>query len=311
MLKFFEVSLIVPESYDGFRVDSLLAKCYPQYSRNQWIEWLKAGLIFHQGKALSPKNKCLTEQLIEGQVPINTPQTEAMAQDIPLDIIYEDEHLLVINKPAGLTVHPGAGQKDMTLMNALLYHQENLSTLPRAGIVHRLDKDTTGLMVIAKTSACYQALIQMMQNREIQREYLALVHGQVISGGHIHTHFGRHPKQRLKMAVLKQGREAITHYQIEQAFKDFTLLRVRLETGRTHQIRVHLQHIGYPIIGDKLYGKNCAKTSKELALIINSFPRQALHAFSLKFTHPITQKPLIFSADITDDLANLIGCIHS
>lgn len=311
MHNFFEVSLIVPEAYHGLRVDSLLAKSYPQYSRNQWIEWLKAGLIYHQGKALCPKNKCFTEQLIEGQVPIDMPQIEAIAQEIPLNIIYEDEHLLVINKPAGLTVHPGAGQKDMTLMNALLHHQENLSILPRAGIVHRLDKDTTGLMVIAKTNTCYLALIQMMQNREIQREYLALVHGQLISGGHIHTHFGRHPKQRLKMAVLKQGREAITHYQIEEAFKDFTLLRVRLETGRTHQIRVHLQHIGYPIIGDKLYGKNCAKTSKELALVINSFPRQALHAFSLKFTHPITQKPLTFSADIADDLTNLLGCIHS
>lgn len=307
MSRFFEISFSVPVAYHGLRVDSLLAKCYPEYSRNQWIEWLKAGLIFHQGKALSPKNKCFANQYIEGQVPINTPQTEAIAQNIPLDIVYEDEHLLVINKPAGLTVHPGAGQKDMTLMNALLHHQEDLSTLPRAGIVHRLDKDTTGLMVIAKTNACYQALIQMMQNREIQREYLALVHGQVISGGHIHTHFGRHPKQRLKMAVLKQGREAITDYQIEQALKDFTLLRIRLETGRTHQIRVHLQHIGYPIVGDKLYGKNCAKTSKEVALIINSFPRQALHAFSLKFTHPITQQALIFTAEIPNDLASLLA----
>lgn len=311
MTKFFEFSLNVPEDYHGIRVDSLLAKCYPDYSRNQWIDWLRNGLIHVQGKALSPKIKCVAHQIIEGKVPIDTPQTEAIAQDIPLDIVFADEHLLVINKPAGLTVHPGAGQKDQTLMNALLHHQADLSILPRAGIVHRLDKDTSGLMVIAKTSACYQALIQAMQNREIQREYLALVHGKMRSGGSIHTHFGRHPKQRLKMAVLKQGRDAVTHYQIEETWDYHTLVKVRLETGRTHQIRVHMQHIGHPIVGDKLYGKTCSRGNPELALQINQFPRQALHAFSLKFMHPIIQKPLTFTSEIPHDFALLLEFLKS
>jgi 23S rRNA pseudouridine1911/1915/1917 synthase len=208
-------------------------------------------------------------------------------------------------------VHPGAGQKDQTLMNALLFHNPTLEILPRAGIVHRLDKETTGLMVIAKTPACYQALVTAMQNREIQREYIALVHGKMLSSGSIRTHFGRHPRHRLKMAVTKQGKEAITHYQIEKVFFQNTLLRIRLETGRTHQIRVHLSHLGYPIVGDPLYGKARAPGQGKITDALNQFPRQALHAIELKFIHPVTKKPLTFTANIPDDFALLLNLLNS
>jgi 23S rRNA pseudouridine1911/1915/1917 synthase len=306
MSKFFEFSLTIPEDFHQLRVDSTLAKCYPNYSRNQWIDWLKQGLIFHQTQVLSPKNKLSAGQIIHGQVPIDTPHSEAIAQELPLDIVYEDEHLLVINKPAGLVVHPGAGQKDNTLMNALLFHEPTLEVLPRAGIVHRLDKETTGLMVIAKTPACYQALVSAMQNREINREYIALVHGKIIGSGRIQTHFGRHPRNRLKMAVTANGKEAITHYQILEVFTQNTLVRVRLETGRTHQIRVHMSHLGYPIVGDPLYGKARAPGKGEITDALNQFPRQALHAIELKFIHPISEKPLTFTANIPDDFALLL-----
>jgi len=295
----FEFSEVIPEDYHKLRVDAVLAKLFPDYSRNQWIDWLRKGLIFHQEQPLSPKNKLSSGQIIYGSVPINIPYVKAPAQEMPLDIIYEDEFLLVINKPHGLVVHPGAGQIDATLMNALLYHDTRLELLPRAGIVHRLDKDTTGLMVIAKTAACYQLLVHAMKERLIKREYQALVHGKLLSAGTIHTKYGRSPKNRLKMAVTKEGKEAITHYQIAQKFAQHTLLRVRLETGRTHQIRVHLAYLGHSIVGDKLYGKTTFGQGV-------NFPRQALHACELKFIHPISQKELTFVANIPDDFELLL-----
>jgi 23S rRNA pseudouridine1911/1915/1917 synthase len=311
MSKFFEFSLEIPEACEGLRVDATLAKCYPDYSRNQWIDWLKQGLITHQGQVLIPKNKLKAYELIEGKVPIDQAHSEDIAQEIPLDIVYEDEHLMVINKATGLVVHPGAGQKDQTLLNALLFHHPELKVLPRAGIVHRLDKDTTGLMVIAKTPLCYQSLVQAMANREIKRSYLALVHGKITGGASVRTCFGRHPKNRLKMAVLTHGKEAVTHYQVEERFSQNTLLRVQLETGRTHQIRVHLSYQGYPIVGDPLYGKARAPGKGPITDALNAFPRQALHAIELNFIHPITEKPLTFTANIPDDFALLIQILKA
>jgi 23S rRNA pseudouridine1911/1915/1917 synthase len=300
----------VPQEFDGLRADAILAKLHPQYSRNQWISWMKEGLIYSSGSILSPKTKLKAHQLIEGSVDLWTQQITAKAQDIPLNIMFEDEHLLIINKPQGLVVHPGAGQPEDTLMNALLNHQSSLEILPRAGIVHRLDKDTTGLMVIAKSHLSYQALIQMMQERQIERRYFALVHGIIRSGGTISTCYGRHPKNRLKMAVRPQGKIATTHYLIEEKFTQNTLLNIKLETGRTHQIRVHLQHLGYPIVGDPLYGKARAPGKGPITDALNSFPRQALHAHQLNFIHPIEQKPLTFDAILPDDFSHLLSILR-
>ena len=304
------IDIIVPEELHQHRADVVLAKLFPEYSRNQWIDWLKEGLISIHNKPLIPKQKLNAANHLFGEIPLDTVHTEAVAQDIPLNIIYEDDDLMVINKHVGLVVHPGAGQSDSTLMNALLYHHQALKTLARAGIIHRLDKDTSGLLIIAKTSASYQMLVQMMANREIERQYLALVHGRMISGGSIETFYGRHPKQRLKMAVRPSGKIAITHYQVAESFHQNTLLKVKLETGRTHQIRVHLSHKGFPIVGDPLYGKNRAPGVGPATNALNQFPRQALHAAFLNFIHPITQKPLTFHTDLPDDFALLLSVLR-
>lgn len=305
-----QIDIIVPEELHQHRADVVLAKLFPEYSRNQWIEWLKEGLITSKQKSLIPKQKLSAQSHVFGEVPLNTVHTQAIAQDIPLNIIYEDDELMVINKPAGLVVHPGAGQSDSTLMNALLFHHQALETLPRAGIIHRLDKDTSGLLIIAKSSASFQVLVQMMANREIERQYLALVHGQMISGGTIETFYGRHPKQRLKMAVRPSGKIAITHYTVAESFHQNTLLKVKLETGRTHQIRVHFSHKGFPIVGDPLYGKNRAPGNGAVADALNHFPRQALHAAFLNFIHPISQKPLTFHTNLPDDFALLLSVLR-
>jgi 23S rRNA pseudouridine1911/1915/1917 synthase len=304
------IDVIVPEELHQHRADVVMAKLFPEFSRNQWIDWLKDGLISCQNKPLIPKQKLNAQSQVTGEIPLDTVHTEAVAQDIPLSIVYEDDDLIVVNKPAGLVVHPGAGQSDSTLMNALLFHHQFLETLPRAGIIHRLDKDTSGLLIIAKNSASYQTLVQMMANREIDRQYLALVHGCMISGGTIETFYGRHPKQRLKMAVRASGRIAITHYLVAESFHQNTLLKVKLETGRTHQIRVHLSHKGFPIVGDPLYGKNRAPGNGPASIALNQFPRQALHAAFLNFIHPITQKPLTFHANLPDDFALLLSVLR-
>lgn len=310
MPELWKFECMVPEELHQMRADAILAKIYPMYSRNQWIEWLRADLIQTNQTPLSPKHKLNEGTPIYGEVPIQTQQVSAKGEDIPLNIIYEDDDLLVINKPAGLVVHPGAGQPNQTLMNALLHHQPSLETLPRAGIVHRLDKDTTGLMVIAKSQIAYLALVDMMQQRNIQRSYFALVHGIIHFNATISTHYGRSTKNRLKMSVRNSGKIAVTHYLVQEKFKQNTLLDVSLETGRTHQIRVHLSHINHPIVGDRLYGKSCAPGKGTIAQALNDFPRQALHAYHLKFIHPITQNPLTFEAVLPDDFALLLETLR-
>ena len=233
-----------------------------------------------------------------------------LPEDIPLTIVYEDLSLIIINKPAGLVVHPGAGNKNHTLVNALLHHAPQLHDLPRAGIIHRLDKDTTGILVVAKTLPAYTSLARQMQAREIKRHYLGLVQGHLISGGTIDTLFGRHPHNRLKMAVDVGNRQAITHYRVHKHYHEyFTLLNITLETGRTHQIRVHMQHINHPIFGDPLYGKR-PKIPTDMPLEIQekllSFKRQALHAATLTLTHPEHHESLTFTAELPDDLQTVL-----
>ena len=231
------------------------------------------------------------------------------AENIPLNIVFEDDHILIINKPAGLVSHPGAGNKTGTLVNALLHHDSELSKLPRAGLVHRLDKDTTGLLIVAKDTQSFDSLTEAMKKRRIKRQYLALCQGRIISGGTIDKPIDRDSKNRVKMAVTDTGKPAVTHYRVKARYPAHTLLSVELETGRTHQIRVHLTHAGYPLVGDKTYRKQKAlvcRITPELQQACLHFPRQALHAEKLTLTHPINGRDINFKAPIPDDMNSLI-----
>ena len=236
-------------------------------------------------------------------------QTEAAPENIPLNVVYSDEHIIVINKPAGLVVHPGAGNATGTLMNALLFHFPELRLLPRAGIVHRLDKDTSGLLVIARSLPAHKTLIEALSDRDMHREYMAVAQGLLVAGGMVDLPIGRHPRERTRMAVTESGREAITHYRVAEKFRQHTLLRVQLETGRTHQIRVHMSHIKLPLVGDPDYGGRLRLpkgASAELVEALRGFRRQALHAARLELEHPATGELMAWEAPIPEDMQALI-----
>jgi 23S rRNA pseudouridine1911/1915/1917 synthase len=304
----------VPLACYGDRTDVVLAQLFPEFSRSQLTQWLKQGIITVGQAHHKPKDKvCGGECVVLYLDRVHARHEEHLAENIPLDIVFEDDSLLVINKPAGLIIHPGAGNPQHTLMNALLHHDAALQQLPRAGIVHRLDKDTTGLLLIAKTLACHTALIRQMQERAIERHYLALVHGHVVAGKRIETGYGRDPRNRLKMAVCQQGKEAITEFTVRQRFSRFTLLDVRLHTGRTHQIRVHMAHIHHPVVGDPLYGgkgRVPAGLSQEVRDVLLQFKRQALHAYSLMFKHPLHEELLAFTAPLPEDFQYLLTMVE-
>lgn len=301
---------IIPSSYSGQRIDKALALIFPDYSRSKLKEWLLNGTIKVNNQVLAPSSIVSGDEEILFIEPNYESSTNMIAQDIKLDIVYADEHLIIVNKQPGLIVHPGAGNPDNTLVNALLHFDNNLHQLPRAGIIHRLDKDTSGLLVIARNLKAHNLLTQQMQMREISRHYLALVYGHIIAGDTIETGYGRDPRNRLKMTVCNSEREAITKYTVNKQYKFATLLNVELLTGRTHQIRVHMTHIKHPIIGDQLY-RNRFSLGKNVPEIIrneiNKFSRQALHACKLTLTHPVTDDTLTFHAKIPDDLQNLLN----
>ena len=306
---------IVPDALAGLRIDVVLAEMMPEFSRTQLTTWLKEGKITLDNKVRKPKEKVYGGESIQTSFTVEPVRLNIdIAENIPLDIVYEDEHLLIINKQAGLVVHPGAGNHQHTLVNALLYHSRELASLPRAGIVHRLDKDTTGLLIVAKTLICKTQLIRQLEAREINRHYIALVQGHIIAGAEIETLYGRHPRNRLKMAVREEGKLAITRYTLKKQYQDFTLLNVQLLTGRTHQIRVHLAHIRHPLVGDTLYGlrlrfpKEASDTVKE---VLHDFKRQALHACSLHFVHPITKEPITVEAPLPADFQHLLNCLDN
>ncbi|KTD11382.1 23S rRNA pseudouridine(1911/1915/1917) synthase RluD [Legionella jamestowniensis] len=308
--------IVVPREFHGQRIDVVLAQLFPDYSRSQLSSWLKQGAITLNRRTCKPKEKVMDGDEIVMQVDFSThvQQVVSIPEDIPLAIVHEDEHLLVLNKPAGLVVHPGAGNREHTLVNALLHHAPQLANLPRAGIIHRLDKETTGLLVVAKTLSTHTSLIRQMQAREIHRCYITLVQGHLISGGEIHTFYGRHPKNRLKMAVCAQGREAITLYSIRKQYQDYTLLDVELLTGRTHQIRVHMAYINHPVVGDPLYGGRMrfpAQATEDLREKFRQFQRQALHAARLSFIHPETKEELTFEAPLPDDFQFLLQALDT
>ncbi|MDF1684344.1 MAG: 23S rRNA pseudouridine(1911/1915/1917) synthase RluD [Legionellaceae bacterium] len=310
---------IVPAEYAGERLDRILAQLCPMFSRSQLTAWLKAGFVTVDEQILKPKIKLeggesiILTRPLEIAVPATTQFTP---EAIPLDIAYEDDELMVINKPAGLVVHPGAGNRSHTLVNALVHHDASLNQLPRAGIIHRLDKETTGLLLVGKTLETYTALVRQMQAREIDRHYVTLVQGHIIAGQTLKTLYGRHPRQRLKMAVCEEGKEAITSYTVKKHYPKAgaTFLDVKLMTGRTHQIRVHMAHIHHPIIGDPLYGgrpRHPVGLSDEARDVFLSFKRQALHAKTLSFHHPVYEKQITLEAALPDDFQNLLDALDA
>ena len=305
----------VSNEYHGQRIDVVLAQLFPDFSRSQLSNWLKDGAITLNTRVCKPKEKVCGGEMIRFNVDLathNVVHQISEAEEIPLDIVFEDEHLLVVNKPAGLVVHPGAGNAQHTLVNALLYHYNTLQHLPRAGIVHRLDKETTGLLIVGKTLHAHTSLIRQMQARDIQRSYVALVYGHIVSGATIDTCYGRHPRNRLKMSVCSHGKQAITEYALLKQYQYATLLNVTLMTGRTHQIRVHMDYINHPIVGDALYGNRSrtpAGISETLRQALKHFPRQALHACRLSFIHPITQERIEVTAPLPDDFQELLNLL--
>ena len=296
----------------GERLDSVIARVFSQFSRAHIQKWIKDGQLSLDGKTVKPKQLLKVNQLISIDA-LEDPVLEDEPEDIPIDIIFEDKDIIVLNKQHGLVVHPGAGNPKGTLVNALLHHNGELGFLPRAGIVHRLDKDTSGIMVVAKNEISYLDLVSQLKDRRVKRDYSALVVGVPISGSTINEPIGRHPKLRTKQAVNAKGKEAITTFRIQEKLNGYSLLNVSLETGRTHQIRVHLAFIGFPILGDSVYGgrkKFAAGTSESLKKEISKFPRQALHAEKLEFTHPASGKLVNYSAEKPKDLINLIELLN-
>ncbi|MEL6710130.1 MAG: 23S rRNA pseudouridine(1911/1915/1917) synthase RluD [Pseudomonadota bacterium] len=295
----------------GKRLDQALAQLWPDYSRRQLQDWIRAGQVTVNGETRRPRDKIQCHDRVVLQAVITT-HSDCQPQPILLDIRFEDEHILVLDKPAGLVVHPAAGCPDGTLQNGLLHYAPGLSILPRAGIVHRLDKDTTGLMVVAKTERAYQVLVAALAAHEVQREYAALVTGVVTAGGRIDQPIGRHPIRRTCMAVHPLGKSAVTHYRVHTRFPQHTLLRVQLETGRTHQIRVHMAVIRHPLVGDPVYGGRLqlpAGADPALVQQLRQFKRQALHAQRLSLVHPETGQQLSWEAPVPEDMRCLLDVL--
>jgi 23S rRNA pseudouridine1911/1915/1917 synthase len=297
-----------PPEFAGKRLDQALAALLPQYSRSRIQRWIEEGAVQVNGLPVKSRDPVTGGETgtVEARLP---PETGVKAEKLPLDIVFQDATLIVINKPPGVVVHPGAGNPGKTLQNALLAHDAKLKRVPRAGLVHRIDKDTSGLLVVARTMEAQTALVAELAEHEIGREYLALCTGAMTGGGTVDKPIDRHRSHRLKFAVRNDGRHAVTHYRIEKRFRQHTLARVHLETGRTHQIRVHMEHVGYPVVGDPLYGgrKRFPKgASPELREALEKFGRQALHAAKLTLTHPKTGKRVSFEAPLPEDMTSLL-----
>ena len=311
--EFREHALTLAPEAAGLRFDQALAQALPQYSRARLKTWIESGAVQVDGRPLRGKDRVLGgEQVrIHAQLPA---QSRVQAEAMPLNVLFRDRAVLVIDKPAGLVVHPGAGNVRHTLQNALLALDPKLALVPRAGLVHRLDKDTSGLLLVARTPEAHTALTAAMAARQITREYLAVCTGAMTGGGTIDEPIGRHRTLRTRMAVRSDGRPAVSHYRIERRFRAHTLVRVTLETGRTHQIRVHLAHIGFPVVGDPVYGgrRRLAKgSSPALAAELQAFPRQALHAARLTLVHPFTHREHEWRSPLPGDMQRLIGALEA
>jgi 23S rRNA pseudouridine1911/1915/1917 synthase len=305
-------SVIVEESSAGKRLDQILAEMFPDYSRSQLQKWLKQKKITVDGALIKGKQKLIGGETIRIDLEIES-QTGWTAEDIPLTIVYEDNTVIVINKPVGMVVHPGAGNTSGTLSNALLHHFPDIESVPRAGIVHRLDKDTSGLLVAAKTLKAHTSLVEQLQNRTVTREYEAITTGVITAGSTINQPIGRNPHHRTRMAVSEFGKPAITHFNVLEKYRGHTRIRCKLKTGRTHQIRVHMQFLNAPLLGDQTYNVRLRiPNGADQALIdaLRQFKRQALHAYKLAFIHPETGKEVSFTAKPPEDMQQLIAILR-
>ncbi|MFT5138750.1 MAG: 23S rRNA pseudouridine1911/1915/1917 synthase [Lysobacterales bacterium] len=290
------------------RIDQAIAELFPDFSRSRLQSWIRNGSLVLDGSPVRPKHRVAGGEMVRLEAELE-PESQVTPQDIPLNIIAEDEHIIVINKPAGLVVHPAAGHADGTLQNGLLYFDPSLATIPRSGIVHRLDKDTSGVMVVARSLKAHNALVSQLQDRSMSRIYRAVAHGVMQRSGSVDAPIGRNPHDRQKMAVVPSGRPAVSHFKLLKAFEHFSHIRVSLQSGRTHQIRVHMRHIGHPLIGDPQYGQKLPKTiglEAGVAKTVSEFPRQALHARTLRLIHPQSGKECEFTAPVPDDFADLL-----
>jgi 23S rRNA pseudouridine1911/1915/1917 synthase len=301
-------SLTIPAENAGQRLDQVIAALLAEYSRTRIKEWIESGQILVNGGQLRPKDRVAGGERIE--VAATLPDVVTVApESIELDIVHQDKHVVVINKPAGLVVHPGAGNADGTLQNALLHFDVKLAQLPRGGIVHRIDKDTSGLLVVARTVEAHTALVRALETHDVEREYEAVCVGVMTGGGTVNAPVGRHPVDRIKQAIRADGREAVTHYRVIQRYRGHTHVRLQLETGRTHQIRVHMAHVRYPLVGDRVYGGRMLLpkgATPELIEALRGFGRQALHAVRLAFEHPVSGKPVECVAPLPADMRELL-----
>lgn len=306
--------LTIPDALGGKRLDLALQQMLPEHSRSRLQAWIKDDLVKLNGENPTAKTKVWGGELVELAPPLNLQENAFKPEDIPLSVVYQDDVLLVVNKPAGLVVHPAAGNWGGTLLNALLFHFPSLADVPRAGIVHRLDKDTSGLLVVAKTLEAQTSLVRQLQARTVKREYRTIVWGQVWRNGRIEEPIGRHPHARTKMAVTRAGKPAITHYEVLERFGTNTYMRCNLETGRTHQIRVHMQHLKAPMVGDPVYGIGNIIPHKMMTEVLRdtilNFKRQALHAVKLGLVHPVTNNFMEWQIDLPEDMRVLLDAMR-
>lgn len=311
-MKLIQQQYRIADENAGHRLDATLSQLMPEYSRSKIQEWIREGFISLNQLPCKPRQKVYQNDLIELDVPVVNRLSD-QPQSVEFEVIFQDDDIFVINKPANLVVHPAAGHEDGTLVNGLLNLDQQLEQLPRAGIVHRLDKDTTGIMVVARNLRAHHWLVDQLQQRLVKREYIAITQGVVTAGRTINTMIARHPQNRKKMSVQEKGKIAITHFQVARKYSHHSLIDIQLETGRTHQIRVHMAHIKYPLLGDPLYGgreRIAAGTDAALAQAIHHFGRQALHARRLSFTHPGSAEVCVFEAAIPDDFQSMLTMLE-
>lgn len=307
-----QFAAVVPREAAGLRLDQVLAEMFPDFSRTRLQQWVRSGQVTVDGRLPRVRDKVWGGERIAltAKVEVETPWR---GEALPLDIVYEDEAIIILNKPPGLVVHPGAGNREGTLVNALLHYAPELANVPRAGVVHRLDKDTSGLLVVARSLSAQKRLVEQLQARTVTREYSAIVMGVMTAGGSVEAPIGRHPVERTRMAVLTNGREAITHYRVLERFRHHTYIKVKLETGRTHQIRVHMAHLHHPLVGDPTYGgrlRLSGASSPALQEALRRFKRQALHAGALGLMHPESGEAMHWEAPLPEDMQQLLEALR-